>query len=441
MTDLATTESTPVVEPPSERSRIPSRLGIALGAIALVATVQAAIAGVNHTRGPFFDERRFQLWATNLSDRGFYGDLPSQQPAVAELRTVGYSAYVPPGYPFVLIALRAFGSGTAPIRAAQAILVGITVLAAGYTAFRLFGPIAALLTEVLLVASGVLATYAEFTLSETLSAATLIGSVALATVGIQKRSWRLLLGAGVLLGCSSLVRPQVWLLPIPIGALIFLTTGRRRAALILTAAFVLASFGTIAPWTIRNELRLHAFVPVSTYTWINFWLVNNPGADGRFRLPEHYIGVARVRAIRALPEVPQDDVWRRMAIAWVRAHPAAALKGWVRNEWIFVSHPDPLVQRWYGLAGPQPPRLDERYFLPVALLTAIGGLFARREWRAMGVSIIVVVYFLAFFALFLPDPRFRVPLIPVIAIFAAGLPETLLALKARIGARNEALAA
>ncbi|MGZ4240599.1 MAG: hypothetical protein ACXVQ7_03185, partial [Actinomycetota bacterium] len=147
-------------------------------AIAIVGSVQAGIADVRGQRPPFFDEQRFELWATNLSDHGYYGDLPSQFPAIAEFRSVGYSAYVPPGYPFFLIALRGLGgSGSAPIRRGQSILVGLTILAAGYTAFRLFGPLAAVLAEALLVLTGVLATYAQFTLSEILSAATLVGCI------------------------------------------------------------------------------------------------------------------------------------------------------------------------------------------------------------------------------------------------------------------------
>ncbi|MGZ7042514.1 MAG: glycosyltransferase family 39 protein, partial [Thermoanaerobaculia bacterium] len=328
------------------------------------------------------------------------------------------------------IALRGLGgSGSAPIRRGQSILVGLTILAAGYTAFRLFGPLAAVLAEALLVLTGVLATYAQFTLSEILSAATLVGCILLLVIGIQRRSLRWLAGAGVLLGYSSLVRPQVYLLPIPIGLFLFLIMGRRKTALVLAAVFLIASYATIAPWTIRNELRLHAFVPVSTYTWINFWLVNNPGADGSFRRPEYYIGVRQVRAIRSLPEVQQDIEWRRMALAWVRAHPGTAAKGWIRNERRFVSDPDPLIQRWYGVAGTHPPRLDERYLLPFAIMTLIVTAFARKAWPSAGILAIVLVYFLAFFAFFLPTPRFRVPMIPVIAILAAGLPEAALALK------------
>ncbi|MGZ4103951.1 MAG: hypothetical protein ACXVP8_01670, partial [Actinomycetota bacterium] len=127
------TQTPPTDEAPKGKQRLSAGMKAALVGIAIVASVQAGIAGVHEHRPAFFDEERFQLWASNLADHGFYGDLATQHSAVSEFRTVGYSAYVPPGYPFFLIALRALGgSGTAPIRTAQAILVALTVLAAGY---------------------------------------------------------------------------------------------------------------------------------------------------------------------------------------------------------------------------------------------------------------------------------------------------------------------
>lgn len=442
MTDLIDVKDEPSADASPHPPRRPSlAVAVVLIAIALLAIVQAAVSGVHEHRPRLFDERRFELWATNLKDHGFYGDLPTQWTATEEMRTVGYSAYVPPGYPFFLIALRSMGgSSSAPIRTAQAILVGLAVFAAGYTALLLFGPIAGVLTEVLLVGGGALATYAEFTLSETLAAATLIGSIALLTLGLQRKSKMVLACSGVLLGYSALVRPQVWLLPIPIALFIVLAYGRRRQAAIMGLVFLIASIGTIAPWTIRNELRLHAFVPVSTYTWINFWLVNNPEADGRFRQPQRYIGVKAVRAIRALPEVQQDNAWRHMALSWVRAHPGTAIKGWIRNERLFVSTPDSLIHQWYGITGWRPPRIDERYLLPFAILTILAAFFVPGLTRAAGPSTLTLIYFLAFFALFLPDPRFRLPLIPILAVLAAGLPETFGHVLERLRARRAEVA-
>jgi 4-amino-4-deoxy-L-arabinose transferase-like glycosyltransferase len=263
----------------------------------------------------------------------------------------------------------------------------------------------------------------------------LLGSVALVYFGLQRRSWLMLLGAGALLGYAILVRPQVLLLPVPIAVYIFFTAGRRRTAALLAGVFLVASFGVVAPWTIRNELRLHAFVPVASYTWFNFWEVNNPQASGHFILPE-WTMPAEVRRIRALPEIQQDLAWRQLALTWVRAHPAKALTGWGRDIALYFAYHDPYVRDWYTLNGWRPPRLDERLLYPLIIIAGVFVLLYRRRWPTIWLLVVVAAYFVAFFAVFLPLARYRMPLLPILAIFAAGVPEMVMSVVADRRARS-----
>ena len=406
-------------------------------AIAAIATVQAALTGAPAARTPGFDERRYELWATNLYRLGFYGDTATSKLAKEELRSVPYSAYVPPGYPFMLVTLKELHADDAATRrGVQAALVGLIVLTAGLISLRLFGPLAALLSEAILVATGVLPTYAQLNMSEILFTATLFGSIALAFFGLRRRSWRLLVCSGLLLGYAILVRPQVLLLPVPIAIYIAFVTGRSRRALALGAVFLVAAYGVVAPWTIRNELRLHAFVPVASYTWLNLWEVNNPRANGHFVRPERTIP-DEVRRIRGLPEIQQDNEWRRLALSWIRAHPSKAAIGWVRDVGLFFSYPDPYIRDWYTLHGWRPPRLDERVIYPLVFIAAVLALAYRRRWGEIWLLVIVAGYFVGFFSVFLPLARYRMPLLPFLAIFAAGVPEMLIGLRAGPRARTE----
>ena len=406
-------------------------------AIAAIAIVQAALTGAPAARTPGFDERRYELWATNLYRLGFYGDTATSKLAKEELRSVPYSAYVPPGYPFMLVTLKELHADDAATRrGVQAALVGLIVLTAGLISLRLFGPLAALLSEAILVATGVLPTYAQLNMSEILFTATLFGSIALAFFGLRRRSWHLLVCSGLLLGYAILVRPQVLLLPVPIAIYIAFVTGRSRLALALGAVFLVAAYGVVAPWTIRNELRLHAFVPVASYTWLNLWEVNNPSANGHFVRPERTIP-DEVRRIRGLPEIQQDNEWRRLALSWIRAHPSKAVIGWVRDVGLFFSYPDPYIRDWYTLHGWRPPRLDERVIYPLVFIAAVLALAYRRRWGEIWLLVIVAGYFVGFFSVFLPLARYRMPLLPFLAIFAAGVPEMLIGLRAGPRARTE----
>jgi hypothetical protein len=409
-------------EPPPHR-HLSRSVAAGLLVIVVVATVQAALAGSPTPRRLGFDERRYELWSNNLYSNGFFGDKANSPLAKEELRSVPFRAYLAPGYPFVLVALKEIHADNSVVRRGlQAAMVGLVVLLVGLISFRLFGPIAALLSGGMLIATGVLATYAQLTLSEVLFTAIFVGSVALTFVGLQRRSWRLLVAAGLLLGYAILVRPQVLLLPVPIALYIFFASGRRRTAALMAGVYLAASFGVVVPWTIRNELRLHAFVPVATYTWLNFWEVNNPKANGHFILPQRTMP-AESRRIGALPEIEQDLAWKKLALTWVRAHPAAAMKGWVRDAGLFFSYKDPYVREWYALHGWRPPRLDERLLYPLVLAAGILVLVYRRRWKGIWLLVIVTAYFDAFFAFFLPLPRYRMPLLPILVILAAGVPE------------------
>jgi hypothetical protein len=414
--------------------------GVAAGLLALaaIATTQAALTGTVRPRPQKFDEERYELWATNLYAHGFYGESADTHLAKIELRSVSYQAYVPPGYPFVLVTLKELHADRPAVRrGVQAALVGLTILAVGSISFQLFGPIASLLSGALLVASGVVATYAQFSLTEIWATATLIGSIWFVMIGRRRDSWRWLLCGGLLLGYSILVRPQSLALPIVLGAYVFFTGDRGKRAMVLAAILVVSSYAVVAPWSVRNYLRLHAFAPVASYTWYNFWEVNNPLADGTFVSPEKKIP-ALIREIRTKPEVQEDIALRDLALKWVRAHPVAAVKGWVRDAVYYVSKPDPYMTTYYTLHGWKPPRLDERIPIAMALVSFFIAIFARRRWRSIGLLVLVVAYFLVFFSFFLPIARYRVPLLPVYAILAGGLPEMVKSLITGARARNPA---
>jgi nitrate/nitrite transporter NarK len=67
--------------------------------------------------------------------------------------------------------------------------------------------------------------------------------------------------------------------------------------------------------------------------------------------------------------------------------------------------------------------LNDRVPIAMGLVSFLIAIFAPRKWPSLGMLVIVLAYFLIFFAFFLPITRYRVPLLPVYAIFAGGLPE------------------
>ncbi len=116
---------------------------------------------------------------------------------------------------------------------------------------------------------------------------------------VKRGGWKTAVGLGLLLGFLALVRAEAMLIAVILVAAGLLSWLRERNAarlrpwLLVTLGWILA----VAPWTIRNGVRMAAvdenlagelaeplprFVPLTIYGPINLALANNPLADGTF---------------------------------------------------------------------------------------------------------------------------------------------------------------
>ena len=145
-----------------------------------------------------------------------------------------------------------------------------------------------------------------------------------------RRPWWLV--TGVALGLGALVRPS--LLPLP-GLVLFLAlldSPARRVALRHAALAVLVAVVCVAPWTLRNYLVLHAFVPVSTNGGDNFYRSNNPLATGSYT----------PKAEKDFSAMLPDEVgWNRANMEagkrWISEHPLDFLRLSARKAAMFVA--------------------------------------------------------------------------------------------------------
>jgi 4-amino-4-deoxy-L-arabinose transferase-like glycosyltransferase len=376
---------------------------------AVVATIATGllIGRIEHFREGYYDEGIYRLHARNLIEHHFFGYGPGSS-----------VAYRPPGYPFFEAGIRSIYDSQAAVRAVQSVMAGLTVALAALIAKRLFGAAAAAVSAVLLFAIGTLSVYASMELTETLATATLVASVAAALIAIDKRSVGFAVLGGVLMGLSALTRPQGLPLAIILGACVAVAaTGAWRPRAALGLALIAASLLTIAPWTIRNAVRVHAFVPVAVYGGEAFFLANNEKTTGKYISPDK-IDPEAFRRISGLPEGQQTGEWFSLAFAFIRAHPLRAAGNWGRNGVLFVRENDRYVDlrseirdRW------RPPFLDDRWLWPAA---AIGlAAAAIRKNRGALLPAAVIVSTIGFFTVFLPLPRFRHAIVPFLAVFAA----------------------
>jgi 4-amino-4-deoxy-L-arabinose transferase-like glycosyltransferase len=278
---------------------------------------------------------------------------------------------------------------------------------------------------------------------ETLFVALFLGAVAVLVThdwssGAPSR--RRMLAFGALLGASALVRP--FGIPLLVGvAVVFLVAGygwRRTLAGAGWAA--LASVVVLAPWLIRNEVRMHAPV-LSTNMGDTVVIDRYEGTNGRFRYVPPLTGIPE-----ADREVRQNSEFIGRAITFVREHPTTEAHLIGKRLWYMMQSDHEGLDAAEGIGAD--PFLGHRVrrlltdtadvFFFVALVLAVVGLpcLFRRGRPDRWVVAAAVVALLGVPMLLWGNPRFHAPLLPFVSVLAG---VTLVGVYARV--RGEAGAA
>jgi hypothetical protein len=227
-------------------------------AVALVARM--AIVAWAHDRFPAVEDGHYyDVLARRMASGGGYTWLWPDG-------AVTPAAHYPVGYPAMLsVAYAVFGaSGTLAMTLAAALGA-----AGSYATYRVvdaeaiarWRPLAAGLVVALHPA---LVPYTAAFMTEGITASLL--AVAAATAVRARgstRAWRWIVLTGVVVGATTLVRPQSLLLAPVLGALALPSTAPGRARLASAALVLGVTLACVAPWTARNCVKMHRCALVS----------------------------------------------------------------------------------------------------------------------------------------------------------------------------------
>ncbi len=287
-----------------------SRIWWAIVATALL--LRAAIVAVTPGYVPIHDDHSYLVHAVALASTGSY-------PAFEFHGVPEPTAYRAPGFPVALALARAVsGHGLLAPRLLQILIATGGVALIGVVARQIWGLRTALAATALAALSPLLVVYSGSLISEPLFVVLELGALACALEARGRAGWAL--AAGALGGAAALTRPAGLVLLLALA----LCAGGRRAALVVVCAGALA----IAPWTIRNAVVLHAFVPISTEAGNTLAGTYNDksAGDGRWRDPRLAGLYPRERA-RTLGNGPATDaILTRAVLRYIGDHPLAPLK-------------------------------------------------------------------------------------------------------------------
>jgi hypothetical protein len=331
------------------------------------------------------------------------------------------------------------------------VLLGVAVVGLVYSvAARLFGLAAALLATALVALNPYLIFISSYLLTENLYTLLLLLIVLVLSKGAAQgfAGRREALASGLLLGVAGLTRPNAVLLLGAAVPLILLARrdgpGRRVAACIVcTAAVALA----ILPWAVRNRAELGEWVIFTTHGGITFYQSNNrlvceePAMLGSVAPREMLPGWAEIQAASELEG--DREAWRR-AKQFLRENPGLmpCLAGHkFMRFWRLRSHaPASGVKGgWWWDKGKTLGRLASSvdvgivYAIVVIPSFLVGLAVTARDWRRLMSLYGLIAVHLAVALVFYGSLRARLPIEPVIAMFASAGLVRLAALVRRTG--------
>jgi 4-amino-4-deoxy-L-arabinose transferase-like glycosyltransferase len=245
-----------------------------------------------------------------------------------EQGTYGLQALRPPGYPTLIAAVyHLFGESLLALRLVEAVLAVVSVALIGLIGTRVFGRRAGLIAGALAALHPVLAFLPSTQYSEsTLVLVITLGLAATFAALGQGGRWRWLI-AGLLLGVATLVRANtIGLFPGLALGLVLALRRARRGVLAPALVFGLGLGLAIAPWMIRDHQVMGRWFFISTGGGRQFWLGNNPAANGSTIV--HPVPDAKTQA--ALDRLPDEFARDRYLYAegtrYVREHPGRAAR-------------------------------------------------------------------------------------------------------------------
>jgi 4-amino-4-deoxy-L-arabinose transferase-like glycosyltransferase len=357
----------------------------------------------------------------------------------------------PPLYPaLAAAALFATGGSLLAVRLLQILLSLATVVCVFHVCRQRFDARAAVVSALACALSPALVHYSHFLWSEGLNAALVALLFVLLDRFDRRGGTRTIVGAGLVVGLAALTR-ETWLYFAPIVAAWIVLgpdTPARRGRGLAAAAFLVATATVIVPWTIRNHGVHGEPVLISTNRWFPIavgnlyapesWLFGTPTeqASGYLRLESGTdtgaAGSRRLQARRDAPkgatELERDAYWKQVALDAIGGEqPWWIAKKLVRTV-AFLFYANTQELRFLAEGWVRPGRAGALVLVVTDVVghaaTVLAGLLAL--WLVTGdrlkpLAVLAIVQLLAVHVIANANPRFLVPVLPLLALYTGPL--------------------
>ena len=240
-------------------------------------------------------------------------------------------------------------------------------------------------------------------------------------------------GGGILLGLSALFAPGILFFALLlISSSLLRRRGKSPGIFRREGLTVLGILIILLPLGIRNSIRAGGLVLLTAHSGINFFIGNNPEAEGGFRTPLFLTPSATGIIIdshreaerltgRELSPAEVSGFWFREGLRYLAAEPAAGIRIWGKKLLLLFSPREYLDIGGEAAGGPIKlfgiPLLPFGWLLPPALL----GFFLLPRRRAERAPLLLFLFGqMMAVLLFFHQGRTRLLIVPILAVAASG---------------------
>ncbi|MCK4858939.1 MAG: glycosyltransferase family 39 protein [Candidatus Omnitrophica bacterium] len=316
------------------------------------------------------------------------------------------TSWVVPVYPLFLCGIyKIAGHNYIVARFFQALLSSLTCLIVYFIAINLSAKITALLSASVTAFYPAFINYSKYLLPETL----FTFLFALAVVYLLKTKQNSLLRnkaiAAVLLGMASLTKPIVILFPVfvfiwMLACFQFNLKQKFKDFIIIISFFFLA----LSPWIIRNFIVHNELIIADTHTGFSFYGGNNPLAKGKPTAVKD-INPSLQQLEKRFSEDEMNKIYFEEGIKFIK------------NQSLFQAVKLSTQKILYSLSP-----FEQKYRISFGILfpfSLIGFLLSLKYKNKFLLLELILLYFLIAAIIFFGAPRYRVPILPYLIIFAS----------------------
>lgn len=187
-------------------------------------------------------------------------------------RDPAYPLFTPPLYALCIAASwQMFGKAQEPIIVSQILVDSLTTVVVYLIGVMIFGAMAGLICGVLLAAYPFSIYPTLYIGPETYFTFLFSLFVLLMILAFRRDDWRYFAGAGLTLGVATMMRGTTQFLPLFLVVLVPMFMPLRKRLVLGLVAFLVSFVLALLPWTVRNAIVLHSFIPVASGGIVFLW--------------------------------------------------------------------------------------------------------------------------------------------------------------------------